>query len=138
MNPEYQPVSAASPPSPLTPGASPSDPSGYASVMPDLRGPAPYDIQAGSDEALLAAAYDSAGAISGAGIVYPTGVRQTQTETLLSSPAGFAVGSGTSGWDITAGFSGGGGDTWPNDVQPAILETPIQGAGDYPANTGTD
>lgn len=137
-NPEYQPVAAAAAPSPFTPSGSPSDPSGYASVTPDGMGPAPYDIQADLDAAAISAAYDAAGAVSGAGIVYPAGTRQSQTETLMSSPAGFSAGSGTSGWDITAGFSGGGGDSWPNDVQPGILETPVQGMGDYPPSTGTD
>lgn len=135
-NPEYQAVQAAAPPSPLTPGASPSDPSAYAGVMPGGTGPAAYDIQAPMDD--LTAACDAAGAVSGAGIVYPHGTRQAQTAMLLGSPEGFAAGGGTSGWDITAGFAGGGGGSWPNDIQPGILETPVQGTVDYPANTGTD
>jgi hypothetical protein len=59
----------------------------------------------------------------------PGGPRQAAAEHLLSSPQGFAAGSGTSGFDMTDGFAGG----WPQDVQPpSLLNTPDQGSGDYP------
>ena len=61
--------------------------------------------------------------------------RQAETARLLGSPQGFSAGGGTTGYDITAGFSGAGGDGWPNDVQPNILETPIQGQPTYPPST---
>jgi hypothetical protein len=102
-------------------------------VTPDGRGPAPYDIQAAMDTAAIAAAADAAGAVSGAGIVYPRGTRQAATETLLNSPQGFSAGGGLSGYDITPGWSGEPDESWANSVQaPTILETPIQGTGDYP------
>lgn len=59
----------------------------------------------------------------------PGGPRQAAAEHLLSSPQGFAAGGGTSGFDMTDGYAGG----WPQDVQPpSLLDTPVQGAGDYP------
>ena len=67
--------------------------------------------------------------------------RQAQTERLLSSGSGFSSGGGTTGYDITAGYSGSSddpGNGWPNDPQPGILNTPDQGAGSNQANTGTD
>jgi hypothetical protein len=132
-NPEYQGLDPAGVPSPVTPAAGPADPSGYAMVTPDGRGPAPYDIQAAMDTAAIAAAADAAGAVSGAGIVYPRGTRQAATETLLNSPQGFSAGGGLSGYDITPGWSGEPDESWANSVQaPTILETPIQGTGDYP------
>ena len=98
---------------PLTPSDSPSSPSGYAEVTPHGRGPAPYDIQA--PQADLSAAVEAAGRLTGAGVVYPRGPRQAQTEALLSSPQGF----GLDGYDIDAGYHGGGGDDgWPNNVEP--------------------
>jgi hypothetical protein len=106
-------------------------------VTPDGRGPAPYDIAAPLDEAAITAACDAAGAVSGAGIVYPRGTRQQATEALLNSPAGFSAGSGLSGYDITQGFSGEPDESWANNVQAAgILQTPVQGEmGSYPADS---
>jgi hypothetical protein len=138
-NPEYQAVSAAGAPPVVTPADTPSDPSGYASVTPHGQGPAPYSITAPLDD--LAGAANAAGAIAGAGIVYPQGSRQAATAALLDSVQGFSAGGGTSGYDITPGYSGSSddpGDGWPNDPQPVILETPIQGMGSNQANTGTD
>jgi hypothetical protein len=43
------------------------------------------------------------------------GPRQAQAETLLTSPQGFGI----DGYDIDAGYSGGGGEDWPNNVEPA-------------------
>lgn len=77
----------------------------------------------------LGAAFQAAGTLSGAGLIYPMGPRQRDAETLMNSPQGFSAGGGTSGFDMTSGWSGG----WPADVQPSSLfETPIQGSGDYP------
>jgi hypothetical protein len=138
-NPEYQGVSPQGTPPPVTPADSPSDPSGYASVTPAGTGPAPYSITAPLDD--LGAMTDAAGALAGAGIVYPAGPRQAATAELMNSPQGFSAGGGTSGWDITPGYSGDGASPrggWPDNPQPSILETPDQGHGSNEANTGTD
>lgn len=135
-NPMYQNLDPSAVPDSVTPADSPSDVAGFAMVTPGGRGTAPYDIQAASDEAAITAACDSAGALTGAGIVYPRGARQQATEALLSSPQGFSAGGGTTGYDITQGWSGEPDETFPNDVQPReILQTPIQGTGDYPGTT---
>jgi hypothetical protein len=135
-SPEYQSLDPAGAPDPVTPADGPSDPAGWAMVAPPGRGPAPYDIQAAMDEAAITAAVDAAGAVSGAGIVYPRGTRQTATGELLNSPQGFSAGTGTSGYDITAGFSGEPDESWANNVQASsVLETPIQGTMDYPAGS---
>lgn len=112
------PLDPAGTPVTVTPADSPSNPSGYAQVAPAGRGPAPYDIQAPMAD--LSPMVADAGALAGAGIIYPQGPRQSATETLLSSPAGFSAGHGTSGYDIQAGWSGSGNEDmgWPNDVQP--------------------
>ena len=89
----------------ITPADSPSSPADYAAVP--VQG---MDIQA--PQADLAAAVEAAGALSGAGIVYPQGPRQAQTEKLIQSPPGFGD------FDITAGYSGDGGDDWPGNVNP--------------------
>ena len=89
----------------ITPADSPSSPSDYAAVAVQ-----PMDIQA--PQADLSAAVEAAGRLSGAGIVYPQGPRQSQTENLLRSPQGY------SDFDITAGYSGGGGEDWPGDLTP--------------------
>lgn len=135
-NPEYQSLDAAGAPSPVTPAAGPADAAGWGMVTPHGRGPAPYDIQAAMDEAAITSAFGAANALSGAGFLYPQGPRQAATEKLLNSPAGFSAGGGTSGYDITQGWSGEPDESWANDVQmPSILETPIQGAGNYPGTT---
>ena len=114
----------------ITPSDSPSSPEGYAAVTPAGQGPAPYDIQAAMPD--LSGAYASAGAETGAGIVYPVSGRQRDTETLLSSPQGYAD------FNITGGFSGGGGESWPSNPDPgANAQTPDQGTGDF-TGTGTD
>jgi hypothetical protein len=94
----------------ITPSDSASSPENYAAVSPHGQGTAPYNVQAGNDEAAISAEYDAAGAVSGAGIVYPRGPRQAQAEALISSPQGFAVG----GYDIDAGSA----DRWPANVEP--------------------
>jgi hypothetical protein len=116
MSNPMQPLDPQGAPDPVTPQASPSDPAGFASVTPHGQGPAPYDIQAdlGAGQSEIAGAFDSSAAVAASGVLYPMGPRQAQTQQLLESPAGFASG----GYDIDAGFSGSGGDGWPNDVEP--------------------
>ena len=140
-SPYYQSLDPASPPSPITPADSPGDAAGYAMVTPHGPGTAPYDIQAldGLEESITAAA-DGAGMVSGAGIVYPQGTRQRETEVLLDSPFGFSSGGGLSGYDIPSGWSGEPDESWANVAgQPTtVLETPVQGQmGTYPASTST-
>ena len=98
----------------ITPADTPSSPADYDAVTPHGQGTAPYDVQA--PQADLAGAVAAAGALSGAGIVYPQGPRQAMTETLMTSPAGFAV----DGYDIDAGYHGDVGNEggWPNNVEP--------------------
>ena len=140
-NPEYQSLDPQGAPDPVTPAAGPGDPAGYGMVTPHGRGTAPYDIQADNGQAAIQAAYDSAGAVSAAGVsVYGTqSPRQAATEQLLYSPQGFSAGGGLSGFDILQGWSGEPDESWANDVQPpSLLETPIQGQmGTYPSATST-
>lgn len=98
----------------ITPSDTPSSPQDYAGVTPHGRGTAPYDIQAGNDEAAMQTAFDSAIALSAAGVLYPQSPRQAATEALLKSPPGYQD------FDIYGGFSGQGTTThgWPNDVGP--------------------
>lgn len=112
MTNPVQPRDPISPPPPVTPHDSPSSPAGFASVTPHGQGPAPYDIQA--PQADLTAVVEAAGRLTGAGVVYPQGPRQRETEVLLSSPQGF----GLDGYDIDAGYHGDGGDGWPGNVEP--------------------
>ena len=69
----------------ITPADTPSSPSDYAGVTPHGQGTAPYDIQAPQGD--LSAAVAAAGALSGAGVVYPRGPRQAATETLRVTTA---------------------------------------------------
>ena len=94
----------------ITPSDSPSAPEQYAAVTPHGQGPTPYGIQAPQGD--LTGTFGAANAVAGAGILYPQGPRQAQTETLLSSDAGYGE------QDITAGYSGGGGEDWPGNVEP--------------------
>ena len=141
MSNPMQPYDPQTVPDPVTPRDTPSDPAGFAGVTPHGQGPAPYDIQANlsAGQAEIGAAFNGANAVAGAGALYPMGPRQAETARLLDSPQGFAAGGGTSGYDITAGFSGEGSSVygWPNDVQPGILETPIQGQPTYPQSSTT-
>lgn len=112
----------------VTPADSPSDPSGFASVAVQ-----PMNIQAPMDD--LQGAYDSAGALSAAGVsAYASqSPRQAAAEALLKSPPGYQD------FDIYGGFSGQGETThgWPNDVGPADgdADTPDQGSGDFQGTT---
>jgi hypothetical protein len=96
----------------ITPGDTPSSPEGYAGVTPHGRGTAPYDVQAGNEEAAITSAFNGANAVAGAGVLYSQGPRQAETEALLSSPAGFAV----DGYDVDAGYHAGPGR--PANVEP--------------------
>ena len=98
----------------ITPSDSPSSPSGFASVTPHGRGPAPYDIQAPLMDGEITAAFSEANAAGGAGVLYPMSERIAQARTLLESPQGF----GLAGFDVDGGWHGGGGGYWPNDVEP--------------------
>lgn len=134
-NPFYQNLDPYSPPDPVTPADTPGDPAGYAMVTPHGRGPAPYDILDGTDQfqADIETALSAAQDVSGAGVMYPQGERQRQTEALLNSPQGFNSGGGLSGYDITAGWSGEPDESWDNNPQAAtILDTPIQGEPGFP------
>lgn len=89
----------------ITPSDGPSAPAEYAAVPVSS-----HNIQAPMDD--LTATFNDANALAGAGVLYGQGPRQAQTETLLSSPQGFA----TKGYDIDAGYSG----TWGNDMEPDV------------------
>lgn len=82
----------------ITPSDSPSAPAQYAAVA--VTG---QNIQAPQEDL---------SAMTAAAVSLANGPRQAQTETLLSSPQGFA----TDGYDIDAGYSG----TWSNDVEPTV------------------
>lgn len=112
-------------PSPVTPHDTPSYPAGYDAVTPDWTAPrpAPYDIQAPLDD--LSGVLASAGALAGAGVLYPQGPRQAATQALLSSPEGYGE------QDILQGYSGSGDGPggWPGNVEPPES---------YTVATGTD
>jgi hypothetical protein len=114
MTNPMQPLDPIAANDPVTPHDTPSSPAGFAMVTPHGQGPAPYDIQAPQGD--LTGEYAAAGAITGAGIVYTHGPRQALTETLMQSPAGFAV----DGYDIDAGYPGSatGEGGWPTNVEP--------------------
>ena len=96
----------------ITPSDSPSNPAAFDMVTPHGRGPAAYDIQAPLSDGEIGGAFDAANAVAGAGVLYAQGPRQSQTETLIQSPQGFATG----GYDINAGTTAG----WPADVEPDV------------------
>jgi hypothetical protein len=136
--PYYQSPDPQTAPDPVTPQASPSDPSGFAGVTPHGQGPAPYNIQAPLDDlsgvvlAATALTGGGEGASTGAGLPDRMGPRQAEAAQLLNSGQGYME------HDITAGFAGGGGESWPGNPNPgANRETPIQGMGDF-TGTGTD
>ena len=116
-NPFYQNLDPGSAPDPVTPADSPSSPL-FSAVTPHGEGPAPYNIQAPGDEGAVTAVFNGANQVAGAGTLYPMGPRQAQARHLLESPQGFSSGGGTSGWDITAGWSGEPDESWPNNPQP--------------------
>ena len=115
MTNPMQPTAPAAANPPVTPADTPSSPAGYASVTPHGRGPAPYDIQAAQGQDEIASQFGASNAVAGTGVLYPRGPRQAETEVLLSSPQGFAVG----GYDIDAGYHAGPAqDGWPSNVEP--------------------
>jgi len=87
----------------MTPSDSPSSPGDYAGVP--VSG---FDIQAPLGEAEIASAFDATNREMGAGVLYPMGPRQAETERLLSSPPGYGD------FDILSGTTAG----WPADVTP--------------------
>jgi hypothetical protein len=88
----------------ITPSDSPSSPEHYAGVAVQTA-----NIQAPQDTAAVQAAFDESNRLNGQGVLYPQSERQRQTETLMSSPAGYGE------QDIDAGSSFG----WPNNIEPA-------------------
>jgi hypothetical protein len=134
-SPLYRPLDPQTAPDPVTPQATPSDPAGYASVTPHGQGPAPYDIQAPMDDltAVVQAARQLSGgdegAPSGAGLGDIMSPRQSEAAALLNS------GQGTGEHDITSGFAGGGGESWPSSPSVATVQTPDQGSGDFAGTT---
>lgn len=87
----------------ITPSDSASAPEQYDAVPVQ-----DFNIQA--EQPSLAKQFTAANSVAGAGVLYPAGPRQAQTEGLLSSPQGFAV----EGYDIDAGSSSG----WPTNIEP--------------------
>jgi len=113
-------------PDPVSPHGGPSDPAGWASVTPHGATPAPYDINAPQDIGGIAAAVAGAGALTGAGIVYPRGPRQDEALAILESPQGAGA------MNVLTGFP----DYESSDISPgANLETPVTGAGLHPGTT---
>jgi len=66
------------------------------------------DIQAPNGQDEISAALNAAVGESAAGVLYPMGPRQAETERLLDSPPGFAD------FSILSGSAAG----WPADVTP--------------------
>jgi hypothetical protein len=93
----------------ITPSDSPSSPQHYAEVAVQ-----PVNIQAPLSDGEITAAFDAANATGGSGVLYPMGQRIADTKTMMESPQGF----GSGGYDIIGGYHQGGGDGWPNDVEP--------------------
>ena len=94
----------------ITPRDTPAVPDRYAMVAVQ-----PMDIAAPLADGEIAAAFGAAGVAAGDETsVYPSGPRQEESRVLVESPQGFASG----GYDIISGYHEGGGDGWPNDVEP--------------------
>lgn len=87
----------------ITPSDSPSSPSNYAGVPQSG-----FDIQAPMDEGAIQAAFDATNREMGAGVLYPQGPRQSETERLLQSPPGYGD------FNILSGTTA----DWPADVTP--------------------
>jgi hypothetical protein len=123
-NPFFQNLDPDAAPSPVTPQDTPANAAGWAKVTPPGAGPAPYDISAPQDIPGITAAVAAAGALTGAGVVYPEGPRQREAGAILFSP------QGAESSDVFAGFP----DYENADIRPPALETPVQGEmGTYPA-----
>jgi hypothetical protein len=103
----------------VTPADSPSEPSSYAAVP--VQG---MDIQAPMED--LTATFDAANSLAGAGVLYPQGPRQAESQALLESPQGAGAMS------VIAGFP----DYESADIMPPPLAGPDRGTGPYPG-TGT-
>ena len=124
----YQSLNPDTPPSPVTPSASPPIRPGVGPVGDSWVGTAPYDISAPQDIPGISAAVEAAGRLTGAGIVYPQGPRQRATNNgILDTP------QGADSANVFDGFP----DYENEDLRPnADLETPIQGEmGTYPQSS---
>lgn len=124
-NPFFQDLDPDAVPDSVTP--SEGDPSRPPAIPADEIGNAPYDISAPQDIAGIGAACAAAGALTGAGVVYPPGPRQAETrDGILDTPQG-AMAS-----NVFAGFP----DYENQDLRPpGELPTPIQGEmGQYPVS----
>ena len=86
MTNPMQPLDPISPPDPVTPAATPSSPAGYAMVTPHGRGPAPYNIQQGNDEAAITAQFDAANGDAGAGVLIGVTGANDVSEAPLAAP----------------------------------------------------
>jgi hypothetical protein len=93
----------------ITPSDTPSSPQHYAEVATQQ-----MNIQAALSDGEITAAFNGANAAGGSGVLYPMSQRIADTRTLMESPQGF----GSGGYDIIGGYHGGGGEVWPNDVEP--------------------
>jgi hypothetical protein len=93
----------------ITPSDSPSSPPNYAGVPVQQ-----MNIQAPLSEGEISAAFDKSIAEGGAGVLYPISPRVADTRAMMESPQGYGAG----GIDILGGYHSGGGDGWPNDVEP--------------------
>ena len=125
-SPFFQSLDPSAAPDAVTPADSPSSPEGWASVSPSGIGPAPYDIAAPQEIAQITGAVAAAGALTGAGIVYPVSPRQAETRAFMDSPQG----SGAA--NVITGFP----DYESADISPGpAMQNPVQGAGDYPGTT---
>jgi len=91
----------------ITPSDTPSSPEDYAAVA--VQG---MNIQADLQDGEITTAMNASTAVAGAGVLYPEGPRQAETAALLHSPQGYAD------FDITSGFAGSHGETWPDDPTP--------------------
>jgi hypothetical protein len=130
MSEFFQSLDPQGVPDPVTPQAAPGDPAGYAGVTPHGQGPAPYDISGPQDIGGIGAAVTAAGALSGAGVLYPRGPRQDEAQALLDSAQGAGAMS------VLSGFP----DYESSDINPgANMENPVQGqGGGYPGTTQGD
>jgi hypothetical protein len=92
----------------ITPSDTPSSPH-YAEVAVQQ-----MNIQAPLSDGEITGAFNDANATGGSGVLYPMSQRIADTRTMMESPQGW----GSGGFDIISGYHEGGGDGWPNDVEP--------------------
>jgi hypothetical protein len=131
--PFFQGLDPQGAPDPVTPAVAPAVPAQFGAVTPHGRGPAEYDIAAPQDIAGIGSALDAAGGLSGAGVLYPQGPRQSEAAALLDSP------QGSGAMSVLAGFP----DYEDADVNPGgNMANPIQSqgpsSGPYPGTVQAD